>query len=549
MALLLMVTGSFAQKQSSIQLNNYSTSYAARTATEPFVLTAIPYNGKYNVADEIAPLDLSISTSDTWYRAHTENYRQLNTYDSSEVYFYAPNIFASNAGLYEYRVMKNRQDIITDWSNITKFTDGDLQLQTFKKNFAMLGGYKTAWDNYITVELRKKGTTKILSAALVYWKQIKPVLLNVYTGNELNEFLYRMKHAYETELTENEIKKWEHQYAKNEIDSNTHIPKKLTLQPNENSLIFYLKGDIYKKDALEYQLEKDGKIITPWKPNDFDNNVIWLNGLQAGDYKLHMRYSGQRHNESAYPFEIKPAWHQTTFFKIISGSLIAVFFSFFVVLFALRAQRRKTAQAQSKKEKLNLELKAIHSQLNPHFVFNALTSIQGLINNNNITGANKYLSQFGSLMRGSLTAGDKDFISLDKEIAMLETYLSLEQLRFGFGYKIELAENINPSATEIPALLLQPLVENAVKHGVSGLAQNGYIMIKFAKENNDMQVTIFDNGKGFTPVENSNGYGLKLTKERIKLLNEMLQGQVITMEILPAVNNGMNILLTFKNWL
>ncbi|HVX50313.1 MAG TPA: histidine kinase, partial [Chitinophagaceae bacterium] len=202
----------------------------------------------------------------------------------------------------------------------------------------------------------------------------------------------------------------------------------------------------------------------------------------------------------------------------------------------------------SKKARLGLELKALHAQLNPHFVFNALSSIQGLINKNNIAGANKYLSKFGALMRSSLEAGEKDLISLDKEIEALETYLSLEQLRFGFKYAIHTDAAINPAETDIPALLLQPVVENAVKHGVAGLEEKGQITLSFTRQGNDMLVTVADNGSGFKYDGNNKGLGLKLTRERIHLLNEILKGRPVALSIEEDGQNGAAVCLLLKNW-
>jgi len=532
-----------------VNLDNYSTSYSARNTKEPFVLTAIPYGGKYaQIDDGNTPLDMQVTTSEYRYRALMETYRKLYTYDSSDVYFYAPNIFATNASLYEYRVLKNSTEVIKPWSNITNFTASNLQLQDFTKKFAELGGYKTTWDNYLTLELRKKGQTKLVSAASVYWKQAKPALLNIYTSNELNEFLMRTKRAWDLSLSEGEMDKWKKQYPASQIDSATGLPKKLVLEPTENSLIFYLRVNIYKKEALEYQVEQDGKILTDWRANDFDNNIIWLKNLTPGSYILHMRYSAQRHNVADYPFEIKTAWHQTTFFKIIAGGLIAAFFGFIIVLLRLNKQKQRTAEEQSKKAKLGLELKAIHAQLNPHFVFNSLSSIQGLINKNDIAGANRYLATFGNLMRDSLTANDKDMVSLDKEVSMLDTYLALEKLRFGFDYTIQVDKAIHAPETDIPSLLLQPLVENAVKHGVAQMEEKGIIHIDIVREQGNMRVSIQDNGHGFAAGHASNGYGLKLTRERIALLNEILKGQSIAMEVTSNTASGVIITALFKNW-
>jgi LytS/YehU family sensor histidine kinase len=210
-------------------------------------------------------------------------------------------------------------------------------------------------------------------------------------------------------------------------------------------------------------------------------------------------------------------------------------------------QKHKAKEELAKKEKLQLELKSIYAQLNPHFVFNALSSIQGLINKQDIEGANVYLSDFARLMRDSMTNNNKEQTSLNEEIITLGTYLKLEQLRFGFKYDIA-TNDVNIYETEIPSLLLQPLIENAVKHGVSSLKEDGVVNLVFSKTNNDMIVEIQDNGEGFVINEVENGYGLKLTRDRIKLLNQLMNGQSIELYIKGNTPSGTIVSLQFKNW-
>ena len=143
---------------------------------------------------------------------------------------------------------------------------------------------------------------------------------------------------------------------------------------------------------------------------------------------------------------------------------------------------------------------------------------------------------------------NKEQIALKQEVAALETYLKLEQLRFGFKYDISVADNINVYETEIPSLLLQPLVENAVKHGVSALQEKGMININFVRQQNDMVVSVTDNGIGFRPAANTDGFGLKLTRDRIKLLNDFTNGQAISFEIKANIPAGTVAELIFKNW-
>jgi two-component system, LytTR family, sensor kinase len=538
---------------SGIEWNNYSTSYMGEQSDSvPLLVTAIPYNGIYSLGDgspERSAMDMTFSGSAFHFRSNlSANQQALYTYDSSAVYFLAPGIFRSNAAQFEYRVLLNNS-IVRHWSNITEFTDTGFQLNEFRRGFAFLGGYNSSWDNYIVVELRRKNQQQPLASTTVYWKQTRPVLLSILTMHELNERLLRMKNPFDLSFTTNDLEKWKTQYRADQLDSVTGLPKRLILPQGEKELLFFVSATIYRKEALEYQLKKNGRVFTPWQSNDIDNNFVWLRNLGPGDYVLEMRYSKQRHNLTTYSFKIKPAWFQTLLFKFATIGLALVMLGFLVLLFKLKRQRQKTAAEQAKHEKLMLGLKSVHAQLNPHFIFNALSSIQGLINKNDIPGANSYLSVFGSLVRSSLTNSEKQFIPLESEISTLETYLTLEKLRFNFSYSIHSEEQLPVATVEVPSLLLQPLVENAVKHGVALMHQKGTIRIEFCKQETDLLARVIDNGQGFIPGLKQEGYGLKLTKDRIQLLNELSQDRIIEMTINSFTGGGTTIELLFKNWL
>ena len=511
----------------------YSTSFPGKISDSfPLLMTAIPDNGIVNAGDMDMNTPLDITFEGSLYRFRStllDHANKLYTYDSSEVYFITPHIYRNNAADYEYRVTLNAKTVITPWTAITRFFDNTGN--TFKKGVAYLGGYKTTWGNYIIVELRKKGTDTSFTLSVVYWKETKPKVRSIYTTKNLNDFFNLLKNPYNSNV------------------KSGNSPQHAVFPSTENAIIYFLSADIDKKEEVEYQLIQDGKTVNGWKPNDYDNNFIWLKDLKSGKYQLQIRYSKQRHNVSTYDFEIKPAWHQTTAFKITAGSLIAAFFGFIVLLFRLRTVRRKIEKERLTREKLKLELKSVYAQLNPHFIFNALSSIQALINKNDPDTANQYLSEFGSLLRHSLTNANKDSNTLDIEIVTMERYLKLEQLRFGFSFQTKVDSAINVVETVIPSLLLQPLLENAVKHGVAGMHQQGNIQLHFIKQNNDMQVAVFDNGKGFVAGEPVNGHGLQLTRERIRLLNEMPGNSRIALFISENGTSGSRIIIEFKNWL
>lgn len=533
----------------NIEWNNYSTSFFDRAhLTDPIIVTAIPYNGNNaNFSDINSDVDFSADNLRYRFRSNLgKNGRQLYTYDSSDVYFLTPGIFKSNAQQYEYRIMLNGTTTIKPWGEITSFADSSFGLNDFKKGMGFLGGYRTTWNNFILIELRKKNADTAFCASIVYWKPIKPVILDIFTANELNIFLSLVKNPYQAKTYSENQSRWKQRYKASDIDSSTSLPKRLLLEQSDDNLIFYLQGNIYKKEALEYRVIKDNDPDSRFKPNDFDNSFIWLKGIGPGNYKLEIRYRSQRHNITTFSFYKRPLWYQQMLFKLV---VAVVLLSLVFLLIRLWQQQRKTIAEKQKKEKLNLELKALRSQLNPHFIFNALSSIQGLVNKNDLDAANHYLTEFSSLLRESLKNKDAEYISLDKELKILETYIKLEQLRFRFRYDIQLEEGLRASEIEIPALLIQPLVENAIKHGAGPAYEAGILTIRFSSANKNLIIDISDNGNGFENGSASTGFGLTLVKERIALLNQSLYHQVIQLSIESRRGGPTLVHLLFENWL
>jgi hypothetical protein len=382
-------------------------------------------------------------------------HRRQNTYyvetcDSAEVHFFARRITTSNFREYEFRILLNAHTVIVPWRPVPYFATA-IPAPDKTGSMNWLGRYKAGFGNYLVIDLRKKGTDSIVSYTIVYWKPVQPVLFNIYTADDLNEFLKKLSDQSYI-LSGKEIKKWSMQYPADKLDENTFLPKKLVLPPNNNSLIFFLKADILKKDQIEYQLIRDDVIYDDWKTNDFDRSFIWLKNLSPGQYQLNIRYSIQRQKITNYPFEIKKYWYQTLAFKITEGGLIVAFLGFILLLQFSYRQKRKLKEEQQKKEKLETDIRALRAQLNPHFIFNALSSIQSLINNGELDSANNYLSDFANLMRDVLNEKNNEYNVLEQEIQTLESYLKLEQLRFRFTYNITIDKAIQPLGVQVPAL-------------------------------------------------------------------------------------------------
>jgi LytS/YehU family sensor histidine kinase len=186
---------------------------------------------------------------------------------------------------------------------------------------------------------------------------------------------------------------------------------------------------------------------------------------------------------------------------------------------------------QLNKDLATSQLTALRSQMNPHFIFNALNSVQQYILQGNITEANRYLSKFSKLQRQVLNQSDQNFIPLDKELEVLNLYLELEQLRFenGFTYNIEVNKNVDTDEIKIPPMIVQPFVENAIWHGLMPKQDNRKLVICFEMSGDEMLLcTVTDNGIGreaAARLKNGNqsehkSRGLTLVYDRLNILSQ-----------------------------
>ena len=177
------------------------------------------------------------------------------------------------------------------------------------------------------------------------------------------------------------------------------------------------------------------------------------------------------------------------------------------------------------------QLTALRMQMNPHFIFNALNSVQHYILQGNVAEANKYLSKFSKLQRDILHCSSMQFITLEKEIEILNAYLQLEQFRFGenFVYRISMTGEIDPDEIKIPPMMLQPFVENAIWHGLMPLRTERNLDISFTLHSDDILLaTIRDNGIGrqaSARLKHSNGAGhaskgMSMVQQRLQLLQQ-----------------------------
>ena len=208
-------------------------------------------------------------------------------------------------------------------------------------------------------------------------------------------------------------------------------------------------------------------------------------------------------------------------YSLISALIILTMASFFI--YRMIGQKRKANQL--------LALKSLRSQMNPHFIYNSLNSVNSYISRNDERSANKYLSGFSKLMRSIMENSKHDFVPLSSEIEILKIYLNLEHLRFGdkFDYKLDVASDLDADNYAIPPMLIQPYIENAIWHGLRYLEEKGFLNVNISKQDNFIKVVIEDNGIGRKKSKELKtkhqkdhvSTGLKNIQNRLSVINEL----------------------------
>ncbi|WPO89962.1 histidine kinase [Chryseobacterium sp. HR92] len=213
---------------------------------------------------------------------------------------------------------------------------------------------------------------------------------------------------------------------------------------------------------------------------------------------------------------------------------------------------RMLKKVQTKNKKIALQ--SLRREMNPHFIFNSLNSVNHFIATNNELEANQYLTKFSKLMRGVMENSTEDFIPFQQELDLLQNYLALEKTRFAdkFDYEIAVDEALNMQNLQIPGMLIQPFLENAIWHGLRYRTEKGFLKLNFEKNESHLKILIEDNGIGIEESKkqktqhqkNREGRGMKNTLERIQLLNDLYKKD-ITCSVKDKENDN-GVLVTIK---
>lgn len=263
-----------------------------------------------------------------------------------------------------------------------------------------------------------------------------------------------------------------------------------------------------------------------------NSTVLTMDNLSPGTYDIQLkaeiteqeRYSAVRN----FRVTILKPWWQDNFFRaaVILCLLAVIIFIFKRRIKSIKAKAQQKLQMQT--QLLELEHKALRSQMNPHFIFNCLTSIQHLIVEGDGKTANDYLVKFARLIRSTLEISKDSFISLEDEENYITDYVKLEKLRFGnlFNFSISRDPQINTRETSIPNMMIQPIIENSIRHGMKNAqTSSGNIELVFAQQKDVIICTIKDNGRGRgVPAKNEEfkkhkSFGIEIINNRLSIFN------------------------------
>jgi hypothetical protein len=302
--------------------------------------------------------------------------------------------------------------------------------------------------------------------------------------------------------------------------------------PDEGKKLGYNKNNIrFKVDAVSFASSGNIRyyyrligLQDDWSKASEINEITFYD-LKPGKYRFLVKAdAGVRKAVSdvvAIEFEIENPWW-FKWWPLVAEIIFLIVSIYFVVQFFRKRERQKAATQQRLTQ---LRSEALSAQLDPHFVMNCLNNISGLVNAGCRQQANDYIVKFSKLLRVILQSVKKEAISLNNELDMVKKYMELEQFRCNncFSYEIEVPKNCSTENILVPPMLLQPIVENSIKHGFGNTkTDNAKIKIKIELFAQNLLFTVSDNGKGIQSHYNPPGTGLgtKITKERIELLQK-----------------------------
>jgi sensor histidine kinase YesM len=336
------------------------------------------------------------------------------------------------------------------------------------------------------------------------------------------------------------------------------------LSYNQNTLSFSFSApEFFFPERIEYAYRLV-PVDNDWHYTNYFNRKIIYSKLSPGTYQFFLKAQMQGGNWDMQPTQyiiiITPAWWQTGWFRLL-WIIAAVVLIIFLIQKRIRFIRNREQQkSKHEKELLELEAKALRAQMNPHFIFNSLNSIKSLINKNENDTAAVYLTTFSKLIRTLFQNSDKREISLHEELETCKLYTQLEKMRFGdkVEFIFDIDQRLDLKDIKVPALILQPFIENAIWHGLVPKEDGGKVIVSVKENGAAVECIIDDNGIGrelsrqyqaqYRGTHESKGIGLTQSRlELDRLINEREDTILISdKKNSEGRSSGTTVVITFK---
>lgn len=315
-----------------------------------------------------------------------------------------------------------------------------------------------------------------------------------------------------------------------------------------NDIVFRVNGNsIVNRAAFHYEYLLTGASNKKWVEQDASLNDVRFSSLTEGDYVFKLKVVTDLGTESevvSYPFTVKPPFIRSTLFYFICFLLVLGILSFIFWLRVRTIRRKSEFQRQVKQS----EITAIKAQMNPHFIFNALNSVQDLMLDDKLEESLTYLGKFSDLVRRTLATSDANNLPLSEELKMIQLYIDLEKLRFGNSISVDIQIDVEANMEDIivPALLIQPYIENVFKHGLMHKEGDKNLWLRCSIKDKLLLVEIKDNGvgraqsKAMQENRNYQSFSSDANEKRLTLLREIYDAEIIV-EITDAFPTNENL--------
>lgn len=315
---------------------------------------------------------------------------------------------------------------------------------------------------------------------------------------------------------------------------------------------YYFFGRMPQNSGIEYALNKPEN----WKRLGGEQGAIFINGYTyiyldkpepGKTVKIYLRYKYQPESINVVTVDVTPLY--PGWLNVVLPGIGVVVAALLAIFIQKQRHKRQLARLDFKKNEIENQLQLLSGQLNPHFLFNSLNAVQSLIRQNDPEAANQYITEVATFMRTIMDNGRKELVSLAEEISIEEQYIALEQKRkiFTYTFRNECGNDIG--SIDFPPLLLQPVIENSIRHGFAETVRNPTLTVTVRCDATDLIVAIADNGIGFDASVKVPGHGLSLTGKRIALINEKLPAMQIILQTKSSPGTGTITEIKLLKWL